>query len=60
MLATSTTAFLSPKKQQPAEPESSEARTPRELFDDFRALLEEQEQRTQELRNKLAEVERLL
>jgi voltage-gated potassium channel Kch len=53
-------AFLSPKKGQPSEPVSSEAQTPQALVDGFRALLEEQEQRTQELRTKLAEVERLL
>jgi voltage-gated potassium channel Kch len=53
-------AFLSPKTPQPAEPGSAEAQTPHELVEGFRALLEEQEQRTRELRIKLAEVERHL
>jgi len=52
--------FLSPRKPQAPEPGSAEPQTPQELFDEFRALLEEQEQRTQDLRTKLAEVERLL
>ena len=53
-------AFLSPRKQRSAEPTPSDAQTPQELLDGFRALLEDQEQRTQELRAKLAEVERHL
>ncbi len=53
-------AFLSPNKPAPDASGSTETQTPQELLQNLRELLEEQDQRTQQLRAKLAEVERHL